>query len=437
MSNATPTTPTPTEPLPVPFPAGPAPADAAFSAGRLAAHLIGMTLVQAVSQAVVFILPVLAIKHFGAKPWQSLLITATPTIFFTLSILWHTAFARWKFGSYMIAYWLLACLPGAAMALVNGYWSLLVLHLITCVGGAMWPPVSGELLRWLYADHLRGRAYGVVWGVTMIGGAVMGYGVGKWLTVDPEAFRIYMPIAAAVQLVGIVILVGLSRATGHAADRRGGSLGALSLRTITEPIVHMKQVLKADPVFARYEAAYMTYGVGWMIAYSLLPLLVTKKLGLDYEEIASSTHVAYLVALVAALYPAGLLLDKFGAIRGTGLSFFMLCLHPVGLMAARDQETLTIVSLAYGVAHSGASVGWMLGPVSLAPSKEKVAAYVAIHATLVGIRGKVFQALGVGLYMLTGVFWVPLLIAAAGYIWAGFQMFNLERFRQRRADESK
>lgn len=72
-------------------------------------------------------------------------------------------------------------------------------------------------------------------------------------------------------------------------------------------------------------------------------------------------------------------------------------------------------------------MGWMLGPVSLAPSADKVPAYVAIHATLVGLRGALFQLVGVALAKLSGGFTWPLVIASLAYVWAAWQMFSLAR----------
>ncbi|MCC6320723.1 MAG: MFS transporter [Phycisphaerales bacterium] len=382
--------------------------------------------------AVTFLTPVLARKRFDANDWQTLLITATPTIFFSLSIFWNDHFNRRPLGRYLLTYWVWACFPLALMALARDYWMLFIPHLITCIGGAGFHPASGELLKGLYPDRIRGRVYSAVWGVSMIVGAAGAYIVGKWMTRDGEAFRTFLPIAAGLQLAGIGVFIWLSRTTGIATRRiirTRDALDGLSLkerwqRTL-EPIGHMGTVLKEDPVFARYEAAYMTYGVGWMIGYALLPILVTTGLGLDYDAISSSTVVAYLLAMVAMLYPAGLLMDKLGAARSTGLSFALLTIYPIGLIMARDAHDLLIASIAYGVAHAGANVGWMLGPVSLAPSPDKVPQYVAIHATLVGIRGKLFQLLGIGLYKLSGSFTLPLLIAAAAYAWSAWQMWRL------------
>lgn len=408
----------------------------------MALHLLGVAMVQAVGQAIIFILPMIAQKRFGASEIQTVLITAPPTILYVLSIFWNDLFTRVGGVKCFIAYWLLACLPMAAVALAkgeSGYWWLLLPHLIACAGGAGWPPLSGSLLKSFYTPDTRGRAYSIVWGGSMIGSALMGYGIGELLSRDPEAFRTYIPAAVGVQFVGVTLLLLLARFTGHLPDlapAREAAHRAWSFKSALDPILHMTGVLKADPIFARYEGAYMTYGIGWMIGYALLPIIATKRLGLNYDEFAVATHVAYLAALVLSIYFAALIMDRWGALRATGLSFFLLALYPIGLAIAWDRTSLLVVSVIYGIAHSGASVGWMLGPVSLAPTPDRVPTYVAIHATLVGVRGALFQFLGVGIYLLCArvlklplpiAFAVPLALAAGAYIWAGFQMSTLRR----------
>lgn len=388
-------------------------------------HLAAHSLIQSTAMAVAFIVPVLAIKQFGAGEWKSLILTAAPTVFFSLSIFWNDVFKRIKLGNYLWLYWAVACLPIGLCGLATSYWSLVPMFLIGCAGGSAYYPASGELYKALYPEQLRGRLYSVIWGGSTLITAGLSFGMGAWLQHDPGAYSTFLPACAALQAIGIGLFLWLSYASGHAATREMPAMPKFQLSKVFEPVGHMKEVLKADPVFARYEAAYMTYGVGWMIVYALLPLFVTAKLHLSYEQITQSKDVAYLLAVVLMIYPAGMLMDKVGPIRSTGLSFALLTLHPLGLMLVHGPAQLAAVSVIYGIAHAGANIGWMMGPVSLAPSPDKVPQYVAIHATLVGIRGKVFQLAGVGLLWATGSFYPPLAVAALAYAWSGWQMWRL------------
>lgn len=402
-----------------------------WSFATFAGHGAGVVLVQSTQNAVFFILPVLARKHFGASVWETGLITAAPTVLFVMGIFWNDVFKHTKLGKYLSIYWLVSCAPLLLAPLVGEFWHLLVMHMLVCVGIAGYHPASGELLRHLYPDASRGRLFSVLSGMNMLFNAAIGFTVGKLLDHDAESFRWYMPLAAVLQGVGVVTFYILARRHGVIAARLAASAGVLlearsMWARVTDPIRHMREVLREDRVFYRYEAAYMTYGVGWMVCFAMLPLLVTDQLRLNYEQVAESTHVAYLVALVLALFPCGWAMDRLGAARTSGISFAALTLYPVGLLVAEDAHQLAIVSAFYGLAHSGTHLGWTLGPVSLAPTPAKVPQYVAIHATLVGLRGAVFQFLGLLIYKVTGSFVAPLVLAAAAFAWSAYQMLGLD-----------
>ncbi len=409
-------------------------------AWALPLHALAVVLIGATQTAVVFILSVLAQKRFDAGEWQVVIIQAAPTVCFVLSIFWNDYFERRTLARYLPVLWVVAYLPLAASAWATSAWGLIVPHVIASLGVSGYYPVAGTILRHLYSDRRRGSVYGLLYALTMAGGAAASYAVGKLLHADPESFRVYMPAASGLQLLGVALLGWLAHATGVSRSRRVRVDGdGARVRRLLDPIVHMGGVLKADPVFARYEAAYMTYGVGWMIAWALVPLMATRALRLDYDEFTNSTSVPYQVAIVAALLPAGWLMDRLGPVRSTAISFAMLALYPCGLIAALatgSARDLAITSVWYGAAHAGANIGWMLGPVALAPSHDKVPKYVAIHATLVGLRGAVFQGLGVALYKWTGRFEVPLGLAAAAYAWSAWQMWSLHgRVKARTARE--
>lgn len=389
------------------------------------AHLAGVVLTQATAMAVQSLLAVLVRKHFGANNWQTLVITAAPTVLFTLSVFWNHLFNHMSFRRYVMVYWCVAFLPMVFMAWAPNVWVVMLLHVLASAGGAGYYPAASEVLKHIYPAPSRGRMYSIVWAGSLVANALISYGLGSWLEVSEEAFRLFLPAASGLQLIGVLTLIWLHSATGGDAGRAIQNDGLFRLKHIVEPVTHMTEVMKTDRNFALYEAAYMTYGVGWMIGYALLPAFVTDKLKLGYEEIATSTSVAYLAGMVLLVFPAGWLMDRIGAARTTGLSFFFLALYPAALIFATNTHDLRIISFYYGLVHTGASVGWMLGPVSFAPTPDKVPQYVAIHATFVGIRGKLFQVLGVLLYDLTHSFTLPFTIAALAYVWSSWQMFSL------------
>jgi MFS family permease len=391
------------------------------------AHLTGVVLTQSTSMAIQALLAVMARKEFGANNWQTLVMTAAPTVLFTLSVFWNHLFNHLSFRKYAFVFWCVSAVPLGLMATATNVWWFMILHVLASAGGAGYYPAASEVLKHIYPAERRGRMYSIIWALSMVCSAGVAYGLGMWLERTPEAFRYFLPAAAALQALGMWMFVTLHERTGGDGGRKILTGDLLQLSSIVEPVTHMKEVLRTDRNFALYEAAYMTYGVGWMIAYALLPAFVTDKLHMGYEQIAGSTQVAYLIGMVCLIFPAGLLMDRLGAARTTGLSFLLLAGYPAGLLLVNSPNDLWWVSVYYGLVHTGASVGWMLGPVSFAPSQDKVPQYVAIHATFVGIRGKIFQLLGVFLYDRTGSFTLPFIIAAGAYAWSAWQMFALWR----------
>ena len=391
---------------------------------QFALHAAAAAVIQASSSAMLFLLPIIGRKSLGASKTEMLVLTGAPTVLFIFSIFWGTLLVRTTIRRYLLIYFVIGCVPYAAAALVEDVRWVMACHLLGALGGAAWPILNGELLKRLYGDAARGKAYGLLTCAATVCGAAATLGLGEWLAYDSAAWRIYMPVLIVVQAAGLVVLAGVvARA---AVDRPGQSRLATSLLTQAfEPLTHMREVLTKDRTFARYEAAFMTYGIGWMICLALVPFLVTDKLDLPYDTIASSTHLTFLITLSVMTIPAGWLMTKLGPMRMSAVSFWSYTSYPLLLMAADSPQMLMLASVFYGIASAGVNVCWMLGPVSLAGSAENVPRYVAIHATLVGFRGAIFQALGVWLYAVTGALHWPLLVGAAGFLWAGYQMWAL------------
>ena len=111
--------------------------------------------------------------------------------------------------------------------------------------------------------------------------------------------------------------------------------------------------------------------------------------------------------------------------RTSAIAFGILALYPVLLGAATTVAGVALANVVFGFGLAGVFMGWMLGPVALAGSAARVPQYVAIHATLVGVRGIVFQGMAMACYKLTGSFTVPFAAAALAFLWAAVQMWRL------------
>lgn len=400
----------------------------------LALHAAAMVAVDSTANAQLLLLPYIAQKYFGAGDWQSMLITAAPPTLMVASIFWNALLARITLRPFLAVYLVATLLPVALIALANNYEMVLALHVISSIGAAGWTPVKGELLRRFYPATARGSAFGWVNAGVLLVGIGVGLGLGKWLEHDGAAFRIYLPMMLAIQgggLIGIAWLygkVGDSQASSTLASQEGRPRA--TVRGLLAPLSNMRMHLMRDRTFRLYEAAFMTYGAGWMICEALRPILFHQRLGMSYGEIAFAYQAVLNGSLLLMAIPAGRILDRIGASRTSGLAFAALAVYPIALLAAHAPWHVWHVGIGtvmYGIAMAGVQQGWMMGPVSLAPRPELVADYVAIHTTLVGLRGLFAQFLGMLLYRATGSFAWPMVIASMCFAWGASQMWRLNR----------
>ena len=399
----------------------------------LAIHAAAMLLLAAAPAQAAYMIPLIARIHFNASEFQSVLVTASLPTFLVASIFWAQYLRRVSTRRFLIVHWLFAYAPLALAASSQNVWHLLCWQVIAAAGASGLTPFSGTLLKRLYPDAVRGRVYGLLTMATLVGGGTSVYVTGAWLDRDSNAFRVFLPALAAVEAVGVALLFLLDRKTAIATHR---PRRAPHVRAVFAPVTRMHKVLRADRAFLLYEAAFMTYGAGFHICEGLFPVLVTTGLLLEYRDVAQSAHVVRQLATLLMILPAGWLIDRLGAARTSVYAFTVLALYPLGLLLALQSSFapglhgvtgLTLASTFQGLALAGVFQSWMMGPVSLAPTPEKVPQYVAIHTALVGIRGVLAQGLGIALYLLAGSFQLPLLLAAGCLVWAAWQMRRIAR----------
>ncbi len=399
----------------------------------LAGHLVFTFLHYCLFANTMWLFPMLVRLRFGSanvdvRDWQTTLITAAIPTFLLFAVFWGELLRRISVRKYLLLFWLVCVLPIGCAGLAQNYWQLLACHVVASAGFAGWAPVNGKLLKHFYADTMHGRIYGILSFTAHATGFASVYVVGRWIDEDPDAFRIFLPAGAVMQLCGLLLLMSLTRWTGMVVRARRKR--RRPWRRLIWPILNMGKVLRADRTFLRYEVAFMTYGAAFMFCEALLPVLATTRLGMGYEDYSHSTQMATKLAQMAMVVPAGLLLDRAGPMRTSAIAFTVLALFPLLLLAATGPWGVYFACIAWGLGLSGVMMGWMLGPVTLAPRPDKVPQYVAIHATLVGVRGIFFQGFGMLLYKLTDTFVVPLGLAAVGFVAAAVQMVLLYRARR-------
>lgn len=381
-------------------------------------------------QAAVFqMLPVLLRSHFRADEWQTVISTAAISITLVLSVIWNELYRRMSSRGYLVLLWASAIAPLAGIALCYRAWSALFFIVIAATGFGGMQPFSGDILRNCYPPIARNRVFSVVQMVTQFTVMVGTYLIGLWLHFRPDSFRLYLPVGTVLVGGGMWLMYRITRKQLFIERQQARPTEPLltSLRLVYH---NMLKVFREDSIFRRHETAFSIYGLGWMICWALLPFLCVDKLRLNYEEVARSTQTALQLTLMVTMLPMAYLMDRFGPLTTVAWSFAALAFYPIGLMWAFDANSLTIVTIVYGVMLSGVNLAWTLGPIFLARDASQAPTYLAIHATMVGIRGLIGQFPAVALYRWTGDLRVPLGVAVVMFAWGAVIMFRVERDRR-------
>lgn len=374
------------------------------------------------SLAVQTIMPFLARQYFHAANWQMTVITAAIPVMQFFSIYWNHFYQRVNPGTYLLALGIAAPCAIASIACMHSIWGLMAVFLVAAFGNAGLSPLNADLLRSCYAPAIRGRVFGLVAASQMMGAMLAGLGMGEWLNHHAESFRYSLPGIALIQITALGLCWSATRQPLFLERLRPRRPDAGSWWA---PLRNLGTTLRADRRFAHYEIAFMSYGVGWMVCSALLPLLAADRLRLDYAQYARATVVAYQLTSVLLMAPVGRLADRIGPLRLSAASFAWLTIYPIGILFTTNGYGLGLFSVLYAIGMVGVQLTWTLGPVALARDASTASHYLAIHTTLVGVRGLLAQGLGMLFYTLTGSFALPLAGAAAAFAWAAWRMRRL------------
>jgi hypothetical protein len=381
-------------------------------------------------QAAVFqMLPVLLRAYFKASEFETVVSTAAISITLILAVVWNELYRRMRPRSYMILLWAAAIAPLAGIAACHRASAALVFIVIAATGFGGMQPLGGDILRSCYAPGARNRVFSVVQMVTQFTVMLTTYGIGLWLNLWPESFRLYLPAGTLLVGAGMWLLYRITRQTLFIERHQARSTEPL-LTSLRRVYHNMVKVFREDSIFRRHETAFSIYGLGWMICWALLPFLCVDKLRLTYEQVARSTQMVLQLTLLLSMLPMAHLMDRLGPLRTAAWSFGGMALYPIGLMLAWDVNSLTLVTVVYAVVLSGVNLAWTLGPIFLARDASQAPYYLAIHATMVGIRGLVGQFPAVALYHYTHDLRWPLGIAIILFVWGSLLMFRVERDRR-------
>jgi hypothetical protein len=184
----------------------------------------------------------------------------------------------------------------------------------------------------------------------------------------------------------------------------------------------VRSILRADPLFARYQACQFTLGTANMMIEGSLVYLVSRQLQASYQEsIAIAVALPMMLSLVTMpLWAAYIDRVHIARFRVTQSSFWLAYQALLWLGAALGSLPLLAAARAVmGLARGGGSLAWQLGHNDFSSPRD-LAAYMGAHVTLTGVRGA-FAPLA-GILLFAG--WSPFDLPVAGLRVPGFAGFG-------------
>ena len=344
---------------------------------------------------------VIADKVYHVHPVVLAVIAAAPMFGNLSSLLW----SRWARGRRKVPF--ITGLQTATLLLVGlvalapdgaaGAWVLVS----ALVGVRLL--LSGEItlrsMVWSlnYPRETRARLTGRLQIMTTLVLAGTSFLAGALLDREPDSFRVAYAVAMGISVLGVAAFARVP----HIGEEE-----QLALERETEDdgtrrrAPGMWTILRADPLFARYQACQFALGVSNMMLEGSLVYLVSRRLEAGYAwSVAIAVGIPMLLATATLPFWAAYI-DRVHVARfRVTQSGFWIGYQLLWWLGAW-QESLLGLAIARGVlglARGGGALAWQLGHNDFSSPRD-LGAYMGVHVTLTGVRGAFAPLLGVLLY---------------------------------------
>jgi len=336
--------------------------------------------------------------------------TTLVSIYLSLSYIGHLSSSlslmflrRFPAKPFAVTSWLIGRLVFALMALASGSTALLVLAAVFWLLEILPNPAYTRMLQMIYPIAHRGKILALI----RLGMALV--------------ILIVTPLAGwALDHVGyqaVFVIAGLSGAMA--------ALAFIKLKVVVPPLASSTQTTKApspfkiltqDRRFLRYALSIVLFGLAGLSVNPMYPNVQVHQLHMTYTDIGL-LGTAQSLTWVIGYVVWGRLIDRFGGIPCTVLTFALQAIAPLTYAFATTGWMLLPAALGLGFVSAGADISLTTTCLELA-DPERTQEYAAVQSTVIGSRGIIAPFIGVGLLGLgvpqTVIFCVASLTALSG-----------------------
>lgn len=302
--------------------------------------------------------------------------------------------------------------------------SVLLLFGLFNIGVAMLKPVQSIYMRENFRPGEIGKLYGITVSIAKVLFIAASYGFGLWMDMNHNAYIVAFGGSGVVAFLSVLLLTLIPFRGWRIAAAAPAPKDMLGFATTRE-------TLRENAPFRRFEAAFFTYGSGFMVVLPAMPILLVDHLDLSYGVVSFGRGVMSAIFLIIFTPLLGRVLDRTDPIHLSKLSFFILIAYPAFLIAAwflrGAAEPLFYLSFAaFGIAMAGVTLTWNVGPMYFAATPQDIPRLMSVHVTLTGVRGLLVPI--VGYFLLKIGILAPFFVSACCFCAAAFMMRRDGRF---------
>lgn len=383
---------------------------------------------------------VIARKSLGASEFQVTLLTMVMPVTLLTSIWW----GRLLVGrDQRLVLWLSAVVGSVALA--SGLWlesvgHLFVIFILFFLTMALQGTARNRVFQQYIASNETGGFFGLSQGLRMALAAVLAAGGGWWMDRVDQGWKPLFLFVAVIGFISVAAMASVKTGRGDINSIRECK------NWLIGPWRNVIRLLKRRPDFLRFEAAFMLYGIAFMMTLPVVPIFLVDDLALTYTTIGVAKGTIFSVVMIIAVPLFGRLFDRSTPHRLAVVMFALLSLYPTTLLLSKYAEHTTRLVMLYlsfaifGIAMSGVMLLWNLASMRFSGREEDAGLYQSVHLAATGVRGLfapffgylVMQTLGKNTALLTAAaLWI---LAAAAMIAARWFDRKTGSMRSLRAD---
>ena len=311
-------------------------------------------------------------RDFGATPLQLAVTSSACGACLLLSLLWAKSFHGRPPLPYLVWPGFLARGAFLLTPFVSSPWAFTGIVIARDFFGAAVGPAQAAVVERVYPRAQRGRALGLVRMACAVLGIVLALAAGQLF--DRVGYRW---VFAAAAVLGMAASLRLRRLVvpepeNGAGEAPAGLLGAW-------------QTVREDRVFQRLLVASFLFGFGCWIQTPAQPLLLVDVLQVSPSQVGVLASVAAVATLAGSVYWARLL-DRKSSLEALRVMYFLGGMTPLVYYLAWSPWVLIASAVTDSMVSVGLELVWMMAIIDVA-GPQRTAHYVAIGATLAGVRG--------------------------------------------------